>query len=523
MNEQIKLILSLSLSGSILAGIVIVMKPFIKHKLSRSIQYYIWIVVLLRLLIPFSIEDSIMNKVFYGNQTSIVINAQDEYRVDTRVTENTSNSFIMPSVKQNVNNGVYNTDVDHRRYFRDLFNQYAFYIWLFVAILVFSINLTNYIRFTQKLKLTNQSATEDENIILNSLVDGQHNIKLVRNPLVSTPMLIGIFRPCIIIPDMKFNKKQFRYILLHELTHLKRYDILIKWLTMLVTSLHWFNPFIYFIKREINHTCELACDEVVIRRLNCAEKQAYGDTLISVASEMKYPMGVMQTTMSEGKKTLKERLVSIMKYNKKSKLSIIISALLFIVIILGAIALGASVGTNKEKAELDLDTSKNLKYDLVDISKYKTPYVGDNSKVSAIVGKLPVADKYFKQQYISMKTSEKPYSLTVYYEPALGNEYKSEWPIVTPDSIAETNSRKNALVLFSMIDNLEEVTFAYRISQSSGKLDLLKYDTTFTFQRAAFEEKYGYLSILSKDLDLLENVLKEKIYVESKFTDAEFN
>jgi len=98
MNEQIKLILSLSLSGSILAGIVIVMKPFIKHKLSRSIQYYIWIVVLLRLLIPFSIEDSIMNKVFYGNQTSIVINAQDEYRVDTRVTENTSNSFIMPSV-----------------------------------------------------------------------------------------------------------------------------------------------------------------------------------------------------------------------------------------------------------------------------------------------------------------------------------------------------------------------------------------------------------------------------------------
>jgi len=464
-----------------------------------------------------------MNRAFYGNQTSIVINAQGEYSKDTSIGEGTGSSISLPSVKQDVINGAYKTDADHSRYFSDLLNQYIFYIWLFGAIFAFTTGIASYIRFTKKLKLVNKLATKDENIMLNTLLDRPHNVELVRNPLVTTPMLIGLIRPYIVIPDIKFTEKQFKNILLHELTHLRRYDILVKWLTMLVTSLHWFNPFMYFIKKEINHTCELACDEAVIKNLNSAEKQTYGDTLISVASENKYPIGVLQVTMSEDKNTLKERLISIMKYNKKSKTIIIISSILFVGVIFGAIALGAGVGTSEQKAELELDTQINSTYDLVNISKYKTPYVGDNSKVSAIVNNLPVPDQYFNQQYISMKTSEKPYNLTVYYEPSSDLEYEGNWPIITPDSIIETNSRKNALVLFSMIDNLDEVSFAYRTSQSNGKLDFSKYDTTFTFQRASFEEKYGYFSILSKDLDLLENALKEKIYVEPKFTDAEFN
>ena len=65
----------------------------------------------------------------------------------------------------------------------------------------------------------------------------------------------------------------------------------------------------YFVKKEINRACELSCDEAVIQNLNAAKKQAYGDTLISVIVEHKYPVGVLQVTMCEEKTTLKERLV----------------------------------------------------------------------------------------------------------------------------------------------------------------------------------------------------------------------
>ena len=78
-------------------------------------------------------------------------------------------------------------------------------------------------------------------------------------------------------------------------------------------------------------------------------------------------------------------------------------------------------------------------------------------------------------------------------------------------NIKHHNSRTNALVVFSMIDNLDEVTFAFRNSKSDGKLDEYKYNTTFTFPRKAFEEKYGDLSALGENLDLLEKTLTGKI------------
>lgn len=89
-----------------------------------------------------------------------------------------------------------------------------------------------------------------------------------------------------------------------------------------------------------------------------------------------------------------------------------------------------------------------LSYDLNEIAKYKTSYVGDAAKVSAIASRLPVPHSSFRQQYISMKTAEKPYGLTIYYEAKPDREYPGGWPIVTPDTAIETNSRKMPWLYF---------------------------------------------------------------------------
>ncbi len=628
MNETIKLLLSLSLSGSILAIIIYAMKPFIKHKLSKTIQYYIWMVVLLRLVLPFSFETSIMNEIFYGNQTPLVISTQNEVQPGDAAREGAISTSIGSNVHENVKNGVYNNDADHSRYFQDLFNQYALYLWLMGIIVTLAMNMIGYVRFLKHLQLTNKPVTAAEKKHFDSLLKGQKNVAMVRNPFVSTPMLIGIRRPCIIIPDIDFTEKQLENILLHEISHLKRFDIGIKWLTMIAASIHWFNPMMYFIKKEINHACELACDETVIKNLGPAEKQAYGETLISVVAEHKYPVGVLQATLSEEKKSLKERLVAIMYHNQKSKIITIISGILFLFLLAGSIYLGAGVGfgqatppqiyisaegqTTKAalmgsysweyrgnhiladaanpidfdykadnhvsvtgKKQLILGTQKmkydkkydftmenilvykdgkliefetvepsymngnlyiqappnagqyiyhltlnfkdkgivnygfavsvdKLSYDLTEIAKYKTAYVGDNSKVAAIASLLPVPDNSFMQRYIAMETSQKPYRLTVYYELATAAKYAGAWPILTRDSVIEENASANALVAFCMIDNLDEITFAFRNSQSNGKLDAAQYDMVFTFQRASFEKIYGDLAIFGENLDLLQ-------------------
>ncbi len=151
-----------------------------------------------------------------------------------------------------------------------------------------------------------------------------------------------------------------------------------------------------------------------------------------------------------------------------------------------------------------------ITYNLDEIAKYKTLYVGDNSKVSAIVDHLPVPDNYFKQQYISMGTDNRPYKLNVFYEGKKGASHIGEWPITSPNTATYSNLQKNALVLFSMIDNVDEITFLFRDSQSEGTLDESKYDTAFTFSRDSIQEKYGDLSLMGKDLKLLQEALEGK-------------
>ncbi len=512
-NEVINLILSLSISASILALILFAIKPFIKIRISKLVQYYIWIIVLLRLVVPLSFQDSMMNHMFYGDETSAT-RTYENNEINIQATDNTneglynSSSLINQTVEQKVANGEYNNDIDHSRYLNDSFNQFVYYIWLLVAMVVFTVNVIGYVRFIRYIKRGNKPAKDIENEILSTLLKRRENIKLLRNQYISTPMLIGVFRPSIIIPDSDFDERQLKNILLHEITHMRHFDVGIKWLTMIATSIHWFNPFIYIIKKEMNNACELACDEAVIKNFTKEERQGYGDTLISIAEEQKYPIGVLQATMCEEKKNLKGRLVSIMKHNRKSKLIIAFSVILLASTIFGALYLGGALERGKENENIsDIVVGK---YNLTEISKYRTQYVGDSSMVSHIADNLPVPDSHFKQQYISMETSNKPYSLTIYYEPATDTKSEGEWPIVTPDSNIETNSRTNALVVFSMIDNVDKVTFAFRTTQSKGELDESKYQTTFTFPRASFENKYGDLTRLGENIVLLQDILEEK-------------
>jgi beta-lactamase regulating signal transducer with metallopeptidase domain len=613
-NETVKLILSLSLSGSILAVVIFALKPFIKHRLAKSMQYYIWLVVLLRLVLPFSFEGSIMDNLFYGEQTAKEINSPSTVMsmngTNKSVNESRNSSSILQDVQENVADSVYNAD--HSRYFRGLFNQYALYLWLIGVIIALIANLTGYLRFAKYIKQANKPAAYEETQLLASLAKGR-KVRLARNHFISTPLLIGILKPCIIIPDISFNENQLRNILLHEISHLRRFDIGIKWLTMIATSIHWFNPIIYFIKKEINHACELACDEEVIKDFNSSEKQAYGDTLISVVAEHKYPLGVLQATMCEEKRSLKERLIAIMNHNKKSRFIIIFSVVLLGAIIFGAVYLGAVSFGNKisykevpleqivPNGEIEKIASQNdsgnpscgvkvsgfknfatiipskgqkvkiisveksqnvgidivydivnlsdnnalpegiaiefknlfgspvgfvqkpgqMAYNLAEIAKYKTPYLGDNSKVSAIVGQLPEPDNYFKQQYISMIT-DGTNKLNVFYEAKEGASHSNEWPVANPENPIYSNMRKNALVLFCMIDNLNEVTFAFRDSQSYGKLDTSKYDTAFNFSRTSLQEHFGNLSVIGGNLEKLQDALIGIIiYAEPEFTNQE--
>lgn len=503
MNEIIKLILSLSLSASIIALLLFTIKPFIKNRFSKAIQYYLWLIVIVRLILPFSIENSAIDNLLHTRQSNITIGSisNSANSASPQLVALDPNS---PSLKHNDGSSDY-AAVSSKYGLKEI----VVSIWIFGVITAFLTNFIGYVSFLKKLNAGNKQPYEDEIQLLNSLLSMKKDVKLIRNSYVSTPMLIGIKNPVIIIPDIDFSKVQLKNVLLHEIAHLKRHDIKVKWMIMIASSLHWFNPLIYIIKREINHACELACDEAVIKSFNGLEKQCYGDTLISMASERKYSAGVLQATMSEEKKTMKERLVAIMNYKQKSKPVLLSSAFVLIILVVSAFTLGGGVAIRKGSTEINKGKNDVVigSYNLTEISKHRNPYVGNASIDSAIVRLLPLPDKAFIQRYISLKTDAKPYGLTAYYEPA------SENAVTVIDlkdgASAEKVCKKNALILFCMIDNVDNVTFAFSEAASKGRLEEADYVTQITFSRADIEKEYGSLKGLDNNLQVLKSMLEE--------------
>ncbi len=153
-------------------------------------------------------------------------------------------------------------------------------------------------------------------------------VEISCNPLIASPMLISFFRPRIILPVGELEDKELSYIFVHELIHYKQRDMFYKWLIQIVVCVHWFNPFVYLLEKEVNKSCELSCDEKVISVLDDTARREYGDILISfLKSNNLYKSSLASVTLTEGAEQLKERLGAIMKFRKKSKVIIAITAI----------------------------------------------------------------------------------------------------------------------------------------------------------------------------------------------------
>lgn len=81
-------------------------------------------------------------------------------------------------------------------------------------------------------------------------------------------MVMGLWKPVVILPDIPLENKELDMILTHKLVHLKRRDFLVKLMVLLVKTVHWFNPLVYFLSRQLNTLCELSCDEKVVREMD---------------------------------------------------------------------------------------------------------------------------------------------------------------------------------------------------------------------------------------------------------------
>ena len=471
MNEFMKILLSLSVSGALLLLLILGLKPLYKNKFSKRWQYYIWIVVALRFLLPFTPDTTIIGSLFEKFDTTAITN-EIPTTPNVPVPADTGNSKAEPiQTNREITTAA----------MREPFNKYVclFFIWSALALVLFVRKVTVYQGFIQYIKAGNKEVSDIK--ILNLLSDCEEklNIKtrveLSCNPLIASPMLIGFFRPRIILPAHEWEDKELSYIFVHELIHYKQRDMFYKWLIQIVVCVHWFNPFVYLLEKEVNKSCELSCDEKVISVLDDTARREYGDILISfLKSNNLYKSSLASVTLTEGAEQLKERLGAIMKFRKKSKVIIAITTIFTVAACVCFFVTGAyaAPSTANEKnsfmeAAADIfgnDEEKKQFTEIISASGEMIGIIDNNKEIERLVKQLDI------ESWNDMEQLPEDIDLVYSY---ISYEVIDE-PIFLPDGIPLVHMSTLELYIsdkgeYIIRDYDQEIETIARISEKAGR------------------------------------------------------
>ncbi len=171
-------------------------------------------------------------------------------------------------------------------------------------------------------------------------------VHLYVNENITTPMLIGFFSPIILLPSDDLDLTNSEYIISHELTHYKQKDMIFKIITLIIRTMHWFNPLAYLMIANLDKWCEYACDERNAINLTLDNKKKYGMAILDSAAIMPIYGSNFGTPFLLPKQNLKERLVFMLNVKKMSKKAVAFAGILTVIFVFGGIvtALAGEVG-----------------------------------------------------------------------------------------------------------------------------------------------------------------------------------
>ncbi|MCD8329218.1 MAG: M56 family metallopeptidase, partial [Lachnospiraceae bacterium] len=139
--------------------------------------------------------------------------------------------------------------------------------------------------------------------------------ELYQSYVVTVPMQVGVIHPVIYLPVRSWEEHSLRIVLLHELNHYRQRDVLVKWLTILVVSLHWFNPAAWILQRKLIRWSEYSCDLLCVGQ--CGEAKKYFQTILEMAERRGRPARICASALFEDQSELERRIRQVKKNRGK--------------------------------------------------------------------------------------------------------------------------------------------------------------------------------------------------------------
>lgn len=300
----------MSFVGAVLIIAIIVIRALAINRLPKKTFLIMWGIAVLRLCIPFNIS------------FDFSINAMPMKTLEV-LKENVSNTAqnISQTLQIPQNQTIYPMEESMGKIIPVLWMIWV--IGVSVCLLFFLVSYVKCMRrFATSFPVRNEFAEQwrKEHKI-------RRRIEIRESGVTNTPLTYGVLHPVILMPKkIDWNdEEKIAYILEHEFIHIKRMDLVMKSILILILSIHWFNPLVWIMYLLCNRDLELSCDEMVIFNFGIENRTEYAYMLIDM-EESKGSFTPMCNYFS--KNVMEERILSIMKTKKLSKAKVMSASIL---------------------------------------------------------------------------------------------------------------------------------------------------------------------------------------------------
>ena len=289
-------IINMSINASYVILAVFLLRLVIR-KAPKWINVALWSIVALRLVCPFFFE-SVISLIPNAIPISPSIMAEEAPEINSGIpiVDNSANAIIGESSTPSIGDGVNSLQI---------WIPILSIIWVVGIVVLLIYAAVSYFKVRQRVGtavLYKDNVYQSDNVV--------------------SPFVLGVIRPRIYLP-FNINEKNMSYVIAHE-THIMRKDHIWKPLGFLILSAYWFNPLVWLAYILLCRDIELACDERVIKVLDCDARADYSEALLACSVNRRI---ISACPLAFGEVGVKDRVKSVLNY-KKTAFWIIVVAII---------------------------------------------------------------------------------------------------------------------------------------------------------------------------------------------------
>lgn len=345
-------VMEISISISLLIAVLLLFTPLLNKRYAAKWKYWIWVLLALRLVIPFHGADvgaMVDSRLQAGSRSAM---RPGEGNTDSLPEQTMPQGRIVIGIPAQMTTPIAPPSEGSERHITPL--DVAAYIWMAGCLTFILVHLISYIHYKRQA-LRRGNAVTDNDILrrayeLKRELRIKDSVRIIEYPEAASPMMIGFLEPVLILPEVRYDPVEQYFILKHELVHLKRRDVYVKLLLVAANAVHWFNPLVWIMQKQAAVDMELSCDERVTQGADHAVRKAYTETLLSTLHRRCAGRTVLSTQFYGGKQIMKKRFQNILLKTSKKNGAVILMCSLLLTVSLGTLV-GCSV-TNENRGNI---------------------------------------------------------------------------------------------------------------------------------------------------------------------------